>query len=373
MDDEKQVEPVVNATASGFDDDTHAYAGPTEIDDCPAIKDWVAAPAFSLLGAFCWLIFWNIFNMVGTMTTVYMFEPNGTPPAIGFGVPAIAQAILIIFYAAVFYTSYFKEKPVLRSSKAISFMNYFMGGVIFGWCWNRNLKRSHDSKRIEKGISHTVAITLFAFAIVVFAVEMAMTPQTLSGEANEREASSQSSSAHSDIMEKKLEAERKEMTKELVGTELAKRQFHDAGAGVSFALSSGWATEGFREEGNTRWEAHPGNGELVSIAYAAAASDLGSTDEITASDLEGSLSAILDDCTDEEVFRTEIGGNDYWAVTASGTYSCEEGSFSSYIVHLYHIQNGVCCVFQYLDFTGDQGQSKYKNRFFSFMEDVVYE
>lgn len=168
MEEEKQQsEPITNPAVAFPGGNADSATFPTEIDALPALKNWVPAPAFSFLGAFCWLIFWNVFSMVGAMAMVYAFAPNGVPPAVGFGVPAIAQAIFIVFYAAIFYPSYFTQTPILKSSRSISFMNYFMGGVVFGWCWNNNLKKSHSEGRVSKGISQIIAIVSYAFLIAL--------------------------------------------------------------------------------------------------------------------------------------------------------------------------------------------------------------
>jgi len=77
--------------------------------------------------------------------------------------------VLAIPYAAIFYPSYFTEKPKLKSNRVISFANCAFGGPIFGWIWNGNLRIK------DKGISHIVFIVLtvlmFAFMTLTIIYE----------------------------------------------------------------------------------------------------------------------------------------------------------------------------------------------------------
>ena len=64
-------------------------------------------------------------------------------------------------YAAKIYPSYFTDKPMIDSPEAVSFLNTFVGGIIFGLIWNHNLTRK------EKGIAHIVFIVFIAVAFVL--------------------------------------------------------------------------------------------------------------------------------------------------------------------------------------------------------------
>ncbi|MDO4401110.1 MAG: hypothetical protein Q4D27_09220 [Coriobacteriia bacterium] len=78
------------------------------------------------------------------------------------GIFALIYLAFIIVYAVKIYPSYFTEKPMIESSEAISFLNAFVGGIIFGLLWNHNLTLKN------KGISHIVFVVLIAatFALV---------------------------------------------------------------------------------------------------------------------------------------------------------------------------------------------------------------
>lgn len=82
----------------------------------------------------------------------------------------VLQYAVMIVYAALFYPSYFADRPRLRSSAAISFANCAFGGLVFGLLWNSNL-----TKR-AKGVSAKVYTALYAVCLALFIV---LTPVAL--------------------------------------------------------------------------------------------------------------------------------------------------------------------------------------------------
>ena len=114
------------------------------ISNYPAIYEWESSPLFSLLGVLTNIVFFEL--LIG---------------CIGLTFAAICQAVIVVLYIYIFYKSYFSENPTIKSSKAISFLNYAVSSIVFGWCWNRNLKLSKRDGRIKKGDSYIVAIILF--------------------------------------------------------------------------------------------------------------------------------------------------------------------------------------------------------------------
>lgn len=115
-----------------------------DIGNYPAIYEWESSPLFSLLGVLTNIVFFEL--LIG---------------CIGLTFAAICQAVMVVLYVFIFYKSYFSENPTIKSSKAISFLNYAVSSIVFGWCWNRNLKLSKRDGRIKKGDSYIVAIILF--------------------------------------------------------------------------------------------------------------------------------------------------------------------------------------------------------------------
>ena len=82
------------------------------------------------------------------------------------GIFSLIYLVFIIVYAVKIYPSYFTEKPMIESNEAISFLNAFVGGIIFGLLWNHNLTLKN------KGISHIVFVVLIAatFALVALLI-----------------------------------------------------------------------------------------------------------------------------------------------------------------------------------------------------------
>ena len=126
----------------------------------PLLGTWQTNVLFTVLGVLAAAVF-NGF--VGASTT----DANGMPTSSTMqGIFALIYVIFCIVYAVKIYPSYFSEKPMLTSNQAISFLNTFAGGLIFGLLWNHNLTRK------EKGISNIVYVALIgaSFVLAIIAV-----------------------------------------------------------------------------------------------------------------------------------------------------------------------------------------------------------
>lgn len=162
-----QVQQSVAPAASGVQVDTGQPVQPSApapthpapavkcaADDLPVIRDWKPAPGFSVLGVLVGAAVWILLAFL-----------------VGPLVAWIIQAIVVAVYALVFYRSYFTEHPRITSSKVISFLNYAVSfssnivSVVIGWCWNQNLKKSHETGTPKMGISYIVAIVYFCLMI----------------------------------------------------------------------------------------------------------------------------------------------------------------------------------------------------------------
>lgn len=85
--------------------------------------------------------------------------------ALCFGLlTGVLEYAVMIAYAALFYPSYFTDRPRLHSPAVISFANCAFGGLIFGLLWNSNL-----TKRV-KGVSAKVCAALYAVSLALFIV-----------------------------------------------------------------------------------------------------------------------------------------------------------------------------------------------------------
>lgn len=113
----------------------------------PLLDIWKTSIPYSVFGLFAISFYNSLFGGVGSV--------NMTSAGVGFLLLIyLAGVIVTIYYSAVIYPSYFGTRPKIKSVKFISFLNWFIGGPVFGSYWNRNLTKK------TKGISHIVFIAM---------------------------------------------------------------------------------------------------------------------------------------------------------------------------------------------------------------------
>ena len=134
--------------------DTTTYSPVPTYDSAPFLAKWQTNVVFTVIGIIAAMII-NGFTG-GSVDS----SGNITGGAV-VGVLALAYIIFSIVYAAKIYPSYFTDKPMIDSPEAVSFLNTFVGGIIFGLIWNHNLTRK------EKGIAHIVFIVFIAVTFVL--------------------------------------------------------------------------------------------------------------------------------------------------------------------------------------------------------------
>lgn len=118
------------------------------------VSGWKTNTLFTILGIAASMVFYGLAQL-GT-------EPDASGGIAGVvGILSLVYFIFAIVYAVKFYPAYFSDKPVVNSNEAASFLNGFVGGIIFGLLWNHNLTRR------EKGISHIVFVVLMIASIVL--------------------------------------------------------------------------------------------------------------------------------------------------------------------------------------------------------------
>ncbi|MCI8452078.1 MAG: DUF2510 domain-containing protein [Eggerthellaceae bacterium] len=307
---------------------------PKIVDRLPAIKEWKPAPLFSALGLFVNLIVWNL------IAGLY-----------GVLIAAVAQTAIVIAYSLIFYRSYFMEKPVIISSKAISFLNYAASSLVFGWCWNRNLKKSHDVDCPKKGASYIVAIVLFSVLTIFYGWYYYLSPYAYiaqnyvydSADGSYRPITSGSNTGY-----------------ELIQAPDSLR-FVDEEYGVSFSMPEGWSQEEFTKERQfLRWKAHPENSSAVGVAYGVE-EGLPPIEETTAEDFQGIISSYLSNCSDEEVERTILGGTEYWKISGSGIYKMQDAAIPTRMIAFFSMNNGNGYMFQYMDFGETLDMARYRD------------
>ena len=121
------------------------------LDGMPVVKRWNPSLASGAIGVVCYFALWSL---------ALAFGRGELAADMGRLLAGVVQLAVMLVYAAVFYPSYFAGDPVLKRCDGISFANYFAGGIIFGYLWNKNIRFSKCVKRPEKGASYVVAIAL---------------------------------------------------------------------------------------------------------------------------------------------------------------------------------------------------------------------
>ncbi|MBQ9067906.1 MAG: zinc-ribbon domain-containing protein [Eggerthellaceae bacterium] len=136
-----QIQPGVQATGAPYD--------PALAANAPFLAMWQTQGGYTALGILAAIgisVFSNILSGTGVLSIVGSI--------IQIGVLAFS-----IYYALAMYPSLFTSSPKATSVNAVSFLNGFVGGIIFGLIWNSNLTKRY------KGISNIVFVV---FNCVVF-------------------------------------------------------------------------------------------------------------------------------------------------------------------------------------------------------------
>ena len=141
-------------------------------DTAPVVDSWKTSIPFSLLGLFVGLPLlalatFAVMYLVGFLLGSFFFAlPIPSEIAWILSILAIYLVILVLImiYPLKVYPSYFTEKPLLKTSKVVSFANFMFGGPIFGCLWNSNLTNKN------KGVSYIVFAVINVLYVLLFAV-----------------------------------------------------------------------------------------------------------------------------------------------------------------------------------------------------------
>lgn len=332
--------PQANEATTTFCEQTPETKSETA-PNTPAIDNWKSAPLFSLLGA-----------TVGSMLEFLILSVVGALTNSTLGAPAAFFAIVSV-YALIIYPSYFTPKPLIKSSRVISFLNYSVAGIVFGLLWNNNLRNSNLEKKPKKGSSYIVVVVL---AALLLCSSIASGPHELPNENGAYEdpllKDPLVNISTSDTTNSNKNGSYRTNNPESV-------LYRDDELGISFRYPSDWTQETLSEDREyLRWKAHPNSTTLVGVQFGT--SEIEETDEasLTADDFAGMITELLPDCSNERVEQITLGENDYWKISGSGTY---ENSVAMYMTQLAHIENGRYYAFQYVAFSEEQGDLYYED------------
>lgn len=114
----------------------------------PALAVWKTNVALSVIG----IILKRVINKI---------------PLFSWQIDLVVAWLILFFsiiYALWIFPSLFGDKPVLRNNQVISFLNCFLGGLIFGLIWNWSLTKG------QKGISNLIYLIILVlfFALSFF-------------------------------------------------------------------------------------------------------------------------------------------------------------------------------------------------------------
>ncbi len=140
-----------------------------ESPPAPVLEAWKTSVGFSVLGLIPGFLLFVFLGTLVAMPLMMLTAMLGGSEEMFPQLSGMVGNIVMFVYAVKFYPSYFTDKPLLRSSKAISFANFMFGGLIFGLLWNGNLSKK------TKGISYIVAAVLSAGIWMPIAVRALIT------------------------------------------------------------------------------------------------------------------------------------------------------------------------------------------------------
>jgi hypothetical protein len=120
----------------------------------PALDQWKTSVGLSILGLAA--------AYLSALITSYIANTSNSLALVIFVlIMSILFLVFELIYVLIVYPSYFKETPFLTNPSAISFLNCFCGGIVFGLLWNSGLTNG------KKGIAHIV------YAVLIISVNAA--------------------------------------------------------------------------------------------------------------------------------------------------------------------------------------------------------
>lgn len=353
---------------------------PSEIEGPPALRAWKTSVVFSILGFLAILLLSIIVSL--PITIALELHMGAASAALPYPVTTIAgslagmvSAVLTTVYALAIYPSYFRRKPLLKSPRMISFLNFLFGGLIFGCLWNSNLTRSKIIERPEKGISYIVAsvLSIITLCSLWFTFSTTQLPLMEYARAHYEQAPSRSEYAQND----------EGSTGSYPASGMASaRAFLDPETGVSFTFPTNWgkaSNEGEAQGISCMLAPYDGDSALMYFGtvdeYAAVADEGEALGEGGVSREELDM-AFLDEATvlarvelgmdtvqSENAELVTIGGRDYWHATASGTASDGEqgGDIGAMRTEYIRMENGFSYRFGLLSFGSSAGRNEEMN------------
>lgn len=331
---------------------------PSPADLPPVITNWKTSIGFSILGFF---IAWLILTAIDlAIVFIVSMSLKGAVSVLGSRITAMgaysAQGIMAVFqiaYALFVYPSFFTQKPLLKSNKLISAANLCFGNIIFGCLWNHNLSRSKSLGKSEKGVSYGVyaAISAVTVCMAIFSFAAVQLPMMQAAKTYYETAAIHNNATKNSTPEATT--------------------FSDKETGISFTIPTGWENttkDHSIEDAVCVLEPKDGDG---SVMIGVIVTDIFS--ELSAEELQfikengGSPEMFDTDYLDEDYVlsytesmlstvkkssakQKTIGGNKYWATTASGTMADSGIEMDTTLAYYFNMEKGVSREFALISF-----------------------
>lgn len=334
----------------------------------PVVENWKTSISFSILGAVVYLVIWVIIARI-IETSLMPSDYSGVPlwsfsdfvQDAAISITALIFFAITIVYAGVFYPSYFKEKPIVKSNKIISMLNVGIGGVIFGPYWNSILTISRSEKKCRKGYSHIVAIVCCTISILFVDYTLLTTQLPALDDVNQ--------------YIKHVDAANPRGITSSVSNK--KQTFTDSELGISFKVPSNWESNNASksdgdeirctytvDDGYVRftliaWDDYERN-ESIYQKRNISRSDINTLSAIDKDRAMDLVSSNIDSVTDSTAEMVSINGKDCWLARAKGTVTSSTGKqFSAAETDYYLVDNGTVYYFilesrDYSDKANDQ-------------------
>lgn len=313
-------------------------------DDSFVLTSWKTSVGFSVLGT----VTEPFVQMVATMLMLLpLAEMTGLSSMAYLGslsayLVMFVKGIVQLVYAAVVYPSYFKSKPLLKSSRAISFCNFFFSNVAFGPLWNSNLTKSRTEGCSHKGVSYIVQCVFLSLLLVATACSFFIVwGPVLDG-----------ASSHT-------------------GT------YSNYNAGISISYPDDWANDGLSEQDNAETvllRLRPENTRTVAAGVSINGELTKSEFELlTVEDIRATLPDDIDNWTEESARKISIGDDDYWVLIGQGVVESEEGPRPIKLAWWFTAQNGLVFCFEFHDYLAGEGFDRYYRDFEGIVASAQYD
>lgn len=340
------------------------------------LKSWKTSIGFSILGLVVYaIVYFRCVQYISFFSDLPTTQLKGQFCG---GVVLMADSILCLVYALYVRKSFFGETPRLKSSKAISFWNFFFGGIIFGCIWNNNL--THCSKGT---LARKNTLTwLFVVSCILGLLASGITIWQASSWGQRYTARSSSSYSQSYNTNSTGNSPTNESSS--ADTESPNlKVFKDKKFGVRMTIPDGWDGEDVRKNkkyGSVRLIAIPNDGSANSMMYLALKADSPwpKIYSVNARTVKRAFSSSFEDCKHVKVKKVNRSRIRYWSIRGIYETSVEttngDKQYPAYREEVVHWKGRrvYCFCFDYIGKKDPRDTADYQD-FEQFVRSVEYE